>query len=86
MFLCSARAQKKHIREYLKDEGHKDLLLRYDADQKEKAEKEKEAEKAKAENQEAKEGAGGPSPRKLRTREPKTTEVSGSHLKKKLCC
>ena len=61
----SAKDKGKHIREYLKDEGHKELLLRYDLDQEEK-------EKATGEEKE-------PSPRKLRSKDPKP-EVLGSFL------
>lgn len=54
---CSAKAAGKNIRDYLKDEGHKELLERYDADQKEKEENNKEQKD--------------PSPRKLRSKDPK---------------
>lgn len=60
-FFFSAKDKGKHIRDYLKEEGHKELLLRYDLDQKEKEDKEKEKSGQEKE----------PSPRKLRSKDPK---------------
>lgn len=63
-YFYSAKETGKNIRDYLKDEGHKELLLRYDLDQKEKEQPKGEQEKE-------------PSPRKLRSKDPKP-EVSNS--------